>query len=113
MAEGRCSESQLIAFMTDTGKSLAERYPRPVGSMKARANAGARLIKTFGGIPEVRSHNGTIVIRGTGCPLAALTSENPAACRVIEGLLTEYLGTPAKMCCTQEPEPRCCFEIAP
>ena len=86
----------------------ADRVPRPVC-----ANAAARLIKTFGGIPEVRSHIGTIVIRSTGCPLAALTSENPAACRVIEGLLTEYLGTPAKMCCTQEPEPRCCFEIAP
>jgi predicted ArsR family transcriptional regulator len=111
VAEGRCPASQLAAFMTDTGKSLAGRYPKPVGSVKARAGAAARLIRTFGGIPEVRSHNGTIVIRGAGCPLAALTSENPAACRVLEGLLTEYLGTPAKMCCTREPEPRCCFEI--
>jgi predicted ArsR family transcriptional regulator len=111
VAERQCSKSQLLAFMTATGKSLAERYPKPAGNVKARANAGARLFRNFGGIPEVRTHNGTVVIRSAGCPLAALTSENQAACRVLEGLLTEYLGTEAKMCCTREPEPRCCFEI--
>jgi predicted ArsR family transcriptional regulator len=111
IAEGRCSGAQLSDLMTDTGKLLADRYPRPTGNLKARANAGARLLKTFGGIPEVRTLNGTLVIRSVGCPLAALTSENPAACRVLEGLLTEYVGTRATICCVYEPEPRCCFEI--
>ncbi len=111
VSEGRCSQSQLLSFMTDTGKSLAERYPRPGGNLRSRAHAGARLLKAFGGIPEVKTRNGDLVIQSVGCPLAALTSENAAACRVIEGLLTEYLGTAAKTCCTREPEPRCCFEI--
>ena len=111
VAEGRCTQSQLLSFMTDTGKSLAERYPRPAGTLKVRAHAGARLLNSFGGIPEVRTRNGDLVIQSQGCPLAALTSENPAACRVIEGLLAEYLQTKVKTCCTREPEPRCCFEL--
>jgi predicted ArsR family transcriptional regulator len=111
VAEGRCSGAQLSDLMTDTGKLLADRYPRPTGNVKARANAGARLLKTFGGIPEVRTLNGTVAIRSASCPLAALTSENPAACRVLEGLLTEYMGSRATICCLYEPEPRCCFKI--
>lgn len=111
VAEQRCTESQLFAFMTDTGRSFAERYPKPSGNMRTRANSAARLLRSFGGIPEVRTHNGTVVIRSGGCPLAALTTENQAACRVLEGLLTEYVGTQATTCCTHEPEPRCCFEF--
>ena len=111
VAEGRCSGTQLTAFMTDTGKSLAKRYPKPTGDVKARVAAGARLMRSFGGIPEVHAQNGTLVIRSAGCPLAALTSENEAACLVLEGLLTEYIGARARSCCTHAPEPRCCFEI--
>jgi predicted ArsR family transcriptional regulator len=50
-------------------------------------------------------------LRSSGCPLAALTSQNTAACKVIEGLLTEYLETPVRTCCEFLPEPRCCFEL--
>lgn len=112
VAEGQCSGKQLITFMSDTGKSLAKRYPKPTGPLKKRVDAAARLLKSFGGIIEVQKHNGSLVLRSSGCPLAALTSENPAACRVIEGLLREYLSTPVATCCDLVPEPRCCFEIA-
>ncbi|MFL5486934.1 MAG: helix-turn-helix transcriptional regulator [Gemmatimonadaceae bacterium] len=111
VAEGQCSGTQLTTFMTDTGKSLAKRYPKPTGDVKSRVSSGARLLRSFGGIPEVRASNGTLVIRSAGCPLAALTSENAAACRVLEGLLTEYVGARARTCCIREPDPRCCFEI--
>jgi predicted ArsR family transcriptional regulator len=112
VAEGRCAGAQLDDLMRHTGKLLAEKYPPPTGSVRTRANAAAKLLKSFGGIPEVHTRNGTLVIRSGGCPLSALTSENPAACRVLEGLVTEYIGTPATVCCTYDPEPRCCFEIS-
>ena len=45
-------------------------------------------------------------------PLAALTAENRAACKVLEGFLEEYLSTPVSICCNREDEPKCCFELA-
>ena len=112
VAEGQCSGKQLVCFISDTGKSLAKRYPKPTGTLKDRVNAAARLLKGFGGIMEVQTRNGTMVLRSSGCPLAALTSENTAACRVIEGLLGEYLSARVVTCCDLTAEPQCCFEIA-
>jgi predicted ArsR family transcriptional regulator len=111
VAEHKCSRKQLLDFMTDTGKSLATRYPRPTGTLKSRASAAARLLKGFGGIVDAHMGNGEVVLRSSSCPLAALTTENTAACRVIEGLLGEYLTASVKTCCDTTAAPRCCFEI--
>jgi predicted ArsR family transcriptional regulator len=111
VAEGRCSGVQLDSFMIDTGKSLANRYPRPSGVLKHRVDAAARLLRSFGGVAEVRTRDGAHVIRSRSCPLAALTSENPAACKVLEGLLAEYLTARVTICCNLEEEPQCCFEV--
>ena len=113
VAEGKCSGTQVTSFMTETGRSLAKRYPKPTGRPRERAQAAARLLKSFGGIAEVRTRDGTLVIRSVSCPLAALTSENPAACNVLEGFLTEYVDAPVKSCCSLTEEPRCCFEVSP
>ena len=109
--ERESSERELISFMRDTGKSLATRYPKPAGTPRERVNAAARLIGGFGGLPTVRVRNGALVIESLSCPLAALTSENAAACRILEGFIGEYVGSKAHMCCIREPSPSCCFEI--
>ena len=111
VTEAKSSPRQLHAFMTETGGQLAHRYPRPTGNLKARVQSAARLLKTIGGIPEVRVRNGALVIESLACPLSALTSENEAACMVIEGLISEHIGVPAKTCCVRGTGPRCCFEI--
>jgi DeoR family transcriptional regulator, suf operon transcriptional repressor len=111
VGEEKCSPQQLDAFMTETGRQLAGRFPRPAGDLKTRVRSAARLLKSIGGIPEVRTRNGSIVIQSLGCPLSALTSENKAACKVIEGLISAHIGAPARTCCVREPDPRCCFEI--
>ncbi|HJQ54853.1 MAG TPA: helix-turn-helix domain-containing protein [Gemmatimonadaceae bacterium] len=110
-AEQECTAKELATFMTDTGKALAKRYSPPTGSLKARVGAAARLVRSLGGIPQVRSENGTVVIESVTCPLSALTRENAAACLILGGLVTEYVGAAAHKCCSQAPEPRCCFEI--
>lgn len=111
VTEAKSSPRQLDSFMTETGAQLAQRYPRPTGDLKARVHSAARLLKLIGGIPEVRVRNGTLVIKSLGCPLSALSSENKAACKVIEGLISEHIGAPARTCCARETDPRCCFEI--
>lgn len=111
VAEGKCSGAQLESFMTETGKSLAARYSKPTGGAKDKVQSAARLLKTFGGIAEVQTRNGSMTIRSLGCPLSALTVENPAGCNVLGGFLEQYLSTPVHICCNREEEPKCCFEI--
>lgn len=113
VAEGQCAGKQLVGFMTDTGRSLAKRYPRPSGNLKARADAAARLVRRFGGLMEVDTSPGELALRSASCPLAALTARNRAACHVLEGFLSEYLGTPVETCCETQGDPRCCFAIVP
>jgi predicted ArsR family transcriptional regulator len=55
--------------------------------------------------------NGAIIIRGTGCPLAALTGKHRGVCLAMESLVTEIVGTPVHECCDRNSRPRCCFEI--
>ena len=112
VAEGQCSGKQLGSFMTATGRSLAKRYPRRTGRIENRVHAAARLLKSFGGLTDVKATDGILVIRSKACPLAALTSEHAAACKVLEALLREYVSAPVKTCCSREEEPRCCFEIS-
>ena len=111
-AEEQCTSKELMTFMSSTGRALGKRYPKPKGPLKARANAAAQLLRVLGAIPEVQSANGSVVIRTLGCPLSALTTENAAACRIIEGLVSEYADAVARTCCILEPTPRCCFEIS-
>lgn len=111
VAEGRCSTRQLTTFMSDTGKSLAANFPHPRGSLNQRVQAAARLLRGFGGAVEVRGTGETPVIRSNGCPLAALTSERGDACKVIEGLIAEYVSAQVTTCCTLGEDPHCCFEV--
>lgn len=111
VTEAKSSPRQLDALMTETGREMSTRYARPTGDLKARVQSAARLLKSIGGIPEVRVRNGSHVITSLGCPLAALTSENDAACKVIEGLISAHIGAPARTCCVRDAHPRCCFEI--
>jgi len=111
VAEDQCAGKQLGSFMTATGRSLARQYSRPSGSIENRVHAAARLLRSFGGLADVRARNGVLVIRSKACPLAALTSEHAAACKVLEALLKEYVSAPVKTCCRREEAPRCCFEI--
>ena len=111
VAEGQCSGKQLGNFMVDTGKSLAGNYPKPSGSMPERVGAAAQLLRGLGGLTEVDKHNGSLVLRSRACPLATLTAKNSTACRVIEGLLKEYLSARVRTCCDTKPEPQCCFII--
>ena len=111
VAESECPGKQLGSFMNKTGRAMAKKYPKPSGTIRQRVDAAAKLLSDFGGVPRVRRNNGSLVIQSLGCPLSALTSEHPAACRIIQGLLTECIGRPAKICCDRGDEPRCCFEV--
>jgi predicted ArsR family transcriptional regulator len=111
----RHSEDEFALLMREAGRSLAADYRRRVaetGPLEARLLDASRMLnEEFGAITKVERSDGKIVIRGHGCPLAALTGNHPAVCLAVESLLTELVKAPVKECCTRDEPPRCCFEV--
>jgi DeoR family transcriptional regulator, suf operon transcriptional repressor len=105
---------QLDELLRKAGKGLAEelfRGKRLAGSLRSRVEMASEIMNERLGATTRVEGNGGYVIRGAGCPLAALTGKNPGVCLAMERLVTEVVGVPARECCDRTERPRCCFEI--
>ena len=102
-------------LMQQAGKSLASEFPlgqRASGSIKARVGFASELLNNeLGAVTRVVRQNSHLVIRGTGCPLAAITDKHPSVCLAIESLVSEIVGVPVHECCDRGGRPRCCFQV--
>ena len=105
---------QLEVLLRRTGAALARqltRGKRLPGNLPSRvASASEMLNEHLGALTRVE-RNGTIVIRGASCPLAALTGKHRGVCLALESLVTELVGVPVQECCDRSDRPKCCFEI--
>jgi DeoR family suf operon transcriptional repressor len=106
--------SQLETMLQKAGKTLAEelsRGKRPAGNLASRVGMVSEMMnEQLGTLTHVEG-NGGYVIRGIGCPLAALTGKHPGVCLAMESLVAELLGVPVRECCDRAERPKCCFEI--
>jgi DeoR family transcriptional regulator, suf operon transcriptional repressor len=106
---------QLEAMLRQAGKKLADELShgkRPAGDLGTRvAMVSEMLNEQLGALTHVEG-NGGYVIRGVGCPLAALTGKHPGVCLAMESLVTEVVGAPVRECCDRSERPQCCFRIA-
>jgi DeoR family transcriptional regulator, suf operon transcriptional repressor len=100
--------------MREAGRGLARDVAPefPSGSLEARIQAASELLnRELGASTSVSRTNGTYVIRGSGCPLAALTGKHPGVCHAIESLISTVLQAKAEECCDRAERPRCCFKV--
>ena len=105
---------QVESLLRLSGKRLAHelsRGKRLTGGVKARAAAASEMMNDHLGTITHVEGNGEIIIRGAGCPLAALTGKHPGMCLAMETLVTEFVRAPVRECCDRRGRPRCCFEI--
>ncbi len=112
-AEGLSAE-QVDELLRAAGKGLANelsRGRRPTGNLRSRVARGSEMLNEQLGATTRVEKNGGWIIRGAGCPLAALTGKHPGVCRAMESLVSEVVGAPVRECCDRSERPRCCFEI--
>jgi predicted ArsR family transcriptional regulator len=106
--------AQLEELLREAGAGLAEEWlsgKRPSGDLLSRvASASVWLNEQLGALTRVET-NGQLIIRGSGCPLAALTGKHPAVCLAMERAVAEIVGVPVHECCDRSGRPQCCFEI--
>lgn len=102
-------------LMRNTGRGLAAAFPRSTvadAPLAARIHAVSALLnEQFGSTMKVEKSNNHYVLRGFGCPLAALTGSHPTVCLAIESLIATLLGTRVEECCDRTERPRCCFLV--
>jgi len=105
---------QLEALLRKAGQKLADDLcggRRPAGDLGSRvATLSEMLNEQLGAMTHVE-RNGKYIIRGAGCPLAAVTGKHRGVCLAMESLVSEVVGAPAHECCDRTGRPRCCFEI--
>lgn len=105
---------QVSSMLREAGKGLADELPvgkRPSGSLASRVKVASDLInEQLGALSHVEQNEG-YVIRGSGCPLSALTGKHPAVCLAMESFVAEVVGSPVRECCERTGRPRCCFEV--
>ena len=107
--------AQVDALLREAGKGLAEEliHGRTAGtSLRARVAAASTLMNEQLGATTHVEGNGSYVIRGAACPLAALTGKHQGVCVAMESFVAVVVGRPVHQCCAREERPRCCFEIS-
>jgi predicted ArsR family transcriptional regulator len=106
--------NQVETILRQAGKRLAvelSRGKRPAGNLSSRLAMVIEMMnEQLGALTHVEG-NGGYIIRGMGCPLAALTGKHPGVCLAIESLIAEVLRMPVRECCDRSDRPKCCFEI--
>src|SRR5919112_2787773 len=100
------------ALLRSVGRRIAEGQSVPADEVRGRLEAAVGVLNKLGGLAELEERDGSFVIRGYSCPLAAVTPGHPEVCRLAETLIAELAGVPVGERCDRGKRPRCCFEVA-
>jgi predicted ArsR family transcriptional regulator len=107
-------QDQVDALFREAGKGMVGELALRKGvsgDLRTRVKTASGLLNDeLGAITHVEESPG-YVIRGVGCPLAAVTGKHPAVCRAMESLIAEIVQMPVSECCDRAERPRCCFKI--
>ena len=109
----RLAPELLGPVLDEVSSRLAIGRVAPPGDLRSRVEWGASVLRDMGGLPEVEECQGAFLIRGYSCPLGAVVSKHPGACRLAELLLSRVIGATVRERCERGGSPRCCFEVLP
>ncbi len=109
---GELGSQDTESLLRRAGQHLAAAAPTADGDTRERAETAVTLLGELGGLAELEEQDDRLVIRGFGCPLSGVVADHPEACRLVEALLTEYVGAPVCEQCDRSERPRCQFEVA-
>ncbi len=108
----RVGPEESEALLRATGARLAEERDVPADGVRTRLETAVGVLNELGGLVELEERDGTILIRGYSCLLAAVVPDHPEVCHLAETLLAELTGMPVRERCNRGENPRCCFEVA-
>jgi predicted ArsR family transcriptional regulator len=107
----RMPAEEVEAILRSTGRRLAAQWPLLRGELQTRVEAAVSVLNALGGLAELERRNGTYVIHGYSCPLAAAVPGHPEVCQLAETLLTSLIDAPVQERCEYGKTLRCHFIV--
>ncbi|HWS56205.1 MAG TPA: ArsR family transcriptional regulator [Pyrinomonadaceae bacterium] len=110
--KNKMGPEEIEEVLRDVGRYVASAAaPGQEGDFEERVQVALKVLAAIGGAAEVERYDDKVVIRSTGCPLAAAVSVHPEVCRLAETLVAEVVKAPVEEHCNRDGPPRCRFEI--
>jgi predicted ArsR family transcriptional regulator len=110
--KNRFGAKKVTSVLRAVGREIASsRKLTADASLNERLEQIAEVFREFGGQARIEHSDGTAVIRGTTCPLAAVTGNHTEVCQMVQALISEIAGIPVREKCQRAPVPKCCFEL--
>lgn len=108
----RLKPQEIEELLREVGRHVASGAPSDKAeNLEERVQVALKVLAAIGGAAEVEQHDDKIVIRSSGCPLAAAVSVHPEVCRLAETLIAEIVKAPVEEHCNRGGPPQCRFEI--
>lgn len=108
----RLTRADLEAAVREVGSRLADELSeQPTGDVPTRLDAAVAALSELGGLAEVVEEDGRYSIRGTSCPLAAVTQGHPEVCLLTETFIGAVSGLTVCQRCRQIDSPSCYFDV--
>jgi predicted ArsR family transcriptional regulator len=95
----------------EAGRRVAESRVSGIRSLNRKQRL-ATLMEALEPAAELQRDGKRLLLRGCGCPLAAVVASHPELCQLAAEFLTELLGRPVREQCERAPSPRCCFVLS-
>lgn len=110
--KNRMQPEEIEEVLREVGRYVASNAPSgQAGDLEERVQVALKVLAAIGGAAEVEHEDDKVVIRSTGCPLAAAVSVHPEVCRLAETLVAEIVKAPVEERCNRDGAPQCRFEI--
>lgn len=90
---------------------LAAAWPHPSGTLRARVESAAEMVRELGGVVVVTAEGDEVVLRGDCCPLRASSANHRITCTLMGSVLGRVIRAPAREHCERGRPPHCQFTI--
>ena len=97
--------------LQEVGRRIALARPQQHSEPEKRLRDALDLLGALGGVAEVERLDGTVHVRGLGCPLGEVVQQDARVCVAMQSLLSEVIGAPVRESCERTNRPACRFEI--
>lgn len=111
LLEERQGRDAVVELLREVGRRAAADGDE-AGPAAARVEAAAEALRTLGGAVDVERTESGWCLRGHGCPLSRVVSDQPHVCVLAESLVEAITGRSAVARCEYRPRPRCRVEVA-
>lgn len=109
----RLSPHQVRALMRDVGRRLVGTKAHADADLATRVQLAADVLTELGALTTIEGQpDGSLMIRGCGCPLSVAVEQRREVCLAVQQMLGEITGCAVREHCDRSTRPQCSFTVS-